>query len=93
MAMLQIMVSISEKKLRPDIPPMDELPGGSFPNLPQYITLLESCWQDDPEQRPSFESCIASLRSMLESSATSQKQQRMTKDPQAGQPAAAAPAL
>lgn len=80
---VQIMVSISERKLRPDIPPLDELPGGAFPDLPQYITLLEACWHEDPDQRPSFETIITSLRAMLESSATSQKQQRIAKGPDA----------
>ena len=77
------MVSISERKLRPDIPSLDELPGGAFPDLPQYITLLEACWHEDPEQRPSFETIITSLRAMLETSATSQKQQRSAKGPEA----------
>ena len=96
------MVSISERKLRPDIPPLDELPGGAFPDLPQYITLLEACWQENPEQRPTFESVITSLRAMLESSAASQKQQRIARGPDvqarpsarpptAGEPAKPAP--
>ncbi|KAK9862943.1 hypothetical protein WJX84_012116 [Apatococcus fuscideae] len=79
----QIMVSISERKQRPDIPPMDELPGDAFQELPQYVTLLEACWQEEPEQRPSFESVITSLRAMLELAATSQKQQRIAKGPDA----------
>lgn len=63
---LQIMVAIAEKQRRPAIPPESELPGGSFPGLPAYLHLMQACWDGEPELRPSFESCIITLRGLLE---------------------------
>ena len=60
------MVAIAEKQRRPAIPPECELPGGSFPGLPAYLDLMQACWDGEPEQRPSFESCIIALRDLLE---------------------------
>ena len=63
---LQIVVAIAEKHRRPAIPPESELPGGSFPGLPAYLDLMQACWDEEPELRPSFESCIITLRGLLE---------------------------
>ena len=63
---LQIMVAIAEKQRRPVIPPESELPGGSFPALPAYLDLMQACWDSHPQQRPNFESCIITLRGLLE---------------------------
>ena len=60
------MVAIAEKQRRPVIPPESELPGGSFPALPAYLDLMQACWDSDPQQRPNFESCIITLRGLLE---------------------------
>ena len=60
------MVAIAEKHRRPAIPPESELPGGSFPGLPAYLDLMQACWDGEPELRPSFESCIITLRGLLE---------------------------
>lgn len=66
MTCLQIMVAIAEKQRRPSIPPESELPGGSFLGLPVYLELMEACWHAEAEERPSFESCIITLRGLLE---------------------------
>lgn len=60
------MVAITERHRRPPIPPESELPGGSFPGLPAYLDLMQACWDAEPELRPSFESCIITLRGLLE---------------------------
>jgi serine/threonine protein kinase len=42
---------------RPLIPPTNELPGppGSEAVLPRYLRLMEHCWRESPEERPSFD--------------------------------------
>ena len=67
---LQIMVAIAEKKRRPTIPPESEVPGGTFSGLPAYLDLMQACWHADPQERPAFESCIITLRSLLEEAMT-----------------------
>ena len=64
------MVAITEKHRRPAIPPESELPGGSFPGLAAYLELMEACWHAEAEERPSFESCIITLRGLLEQTMT-----------------------
>ena len=66
MKCMQIMVAIAEKQRRPPIPPEAELPGGSFSGLPAYLDLMQACWDGDSAQRPNFESCIITLRGLLE---------------------------
>ena len=67
---LKIMVAIAEKKRRPNIPPESELPGGTFSGLPAYLDLMQACWHADPQERPAFESCINTLRSLFEEAMT-----------------------
>lgn len=50
---------------RPELPPLEELPGGggaSFPGLPAYIALMERCWAQRPQDRPDFTEVVAVLR-------------------------------
>ncbi|KAL3162493.1 hypothetical protein ABBQ32_010154 [Trebouxia sp. C0010 RCD-2024] len=72
----QIMVAIAEKQRRPAIPPESELPGGSFSGLPAYLDLMQACWAGEPQQRPGFESCIITLRGLLEQAMASKSQQK-----------------
>ena len=67
---MQIMVAIAEKQRRPPIPPESELPGGTFPGLSAYLELMEACWHTQPSERPPFESCIITLRGLLEQAMT-----------------------
>ena len=47
------------------IPPRDALPGpnsGAWPQLDLYIALMEKCWAQEPEARPTFDEIMADLR-------------------------------
>ena len=41
------------------------LPGGTFPGLPAYVALLQRCWAQEPQARPSFDDIVAQLRALL----------------------------
>ena len=57
---------VTVEKLRPDIPPeVDELPGGAFAGLAEYIDLMKACWAQDAAERPDFETIIGRLRRLL----------------------------
>ncbi|KAI7842172.1 hypothetical protein COHA_004194 [Chlorella ohadii] len=54
---------------RPDIPPLDQLPGPSpagCPGMDDYMQLIRDCWAQDPAQRPSFASIAPRLHVLLE---------------------------
>lgn len=72
----QIMVSVSEKQLRPDMPA--EPRGGAFEGWAAYTDLIQRCWAHDPVQRPTFEGVIATLRELLTETATLSRQRRLT---------------
>ncbi|KAI7845286.1 hypothetical protein COHA_001129 [Chlorella ohadii] len=58
--------------LRLEVPPREQLPGPdttSFGGLDDYITLMQRCLAEHPEQRPGFEEVIHELRSLLEAHA------------------------
>ena len=40
------------------------LPGGTFPRLPAYLELMQRCWAQRPEDRPSFVEVVAVLREL-----------------------------
>lgn len=51
------------------IPPKKQLPGpksGDWKGLDGYIKLMEECWHQNPEKRPSFNEIVVSLRELLE---------------------------
>ncbi len=57
---------VTVEKLRPDIPPeVDELPGGAFAGLGEYVNLMQACWAQDATARPDFETIIGRLRRLL----------------------------
>lgn len=70
MCCMQIMVAITEKQRRPEIPAEADMRGGTFAGLPGYVQLMEDCWQDDADQRPTFELVIVTLRGLLEQAMT-----------------------
>lgn len=57
---------VTVERLRPDLPSdLNALPGGSFAGMPEYLGLMQGCWDQDPEARPDFESIIGRLRRLL----------------------------
>ena len=57
---------VTVERLRPDLPSdLDAVPGGSFAGMPEYLALMQGCWDQDPEARPDFESIIGRLRRLL----------------------------
>ncbi|BDA45524.1 probable serine/threonine-protein kinase CTR1 at C-terminar half [Coccomyxa sp. Obi] len=75
LSIFQIMVSVAEKGLRPDIPEQPQ--GGAFQGWPAYVDLIERCWAEDPAQRPTFEGAITDLRELLTETATLSRQRRL----------------
>ncbi len=58
---------------RPLLPDRQELPGynsASFTELDSYISLMETCWAQDPEARPSFVQISDMLRYALHTQAS-----------------------
>lgn len=54
---------------RPVVPPLDELPGpdtAQFAGMEAYIELMQECWAQQPEERPSFEQIVPRLKLLLE---------------------------
>jgi serine/threonine protein kinase len=49
---------------RPEIPPADELPGGTFPGLPAYVALMQRCWAQEPADRPDFGQVLEELHNL-----------------------------
>lgn len=51
---------------RLEVPPAEQLPGmpegGPPEGLDEYVSLLQRCWAQDPEQRPTFADIIPQLR-------------------------------
>ena len=79
---VQIMVSVAEKKQRPDIPAEPEkLPGGTFGGWDSYVELIQRCWAGELGERPSFEAIINVLRELLTAAASQTRQRRMTDHP------------
>ncbi|KAA6428246.1 MAG: PAS domain-containing tyrosine kinase [Trebouxia sp. A1-2] len=58
----QVVIEVVDRKARPEMPPLDKLPGGELCLHDEYIELMEDCWAQDPLARPSFEAVIARLR-------------------------------
>lgn len=58
MSVLQIMLSITQQRMRPPVPDQyaaAQLPGGTFSGYDEYVDLMQRCWADDPRERPTFE--------------------------------------
>lgn len=52
---------------RPPIPSPQDLPGpqsGEWPQLERYVELMQRCWAQAPEERPTFDEVIAELRAL-----------------------------
>ncbi|KAL0046815.1 hypothetical protein WJX82_010624 [Trebouxia sp. C0006] len=65
----QIMMLLTQQQARPDIPPLDSLPGPPLPGIEEYVQLMQACWHEEPDQRPGFESITGSLRLLLHQTA------------------------
>ncbi|KAK2191363.1 hypothetical protein NP493_53g04022 [Ridgeia piscesae] len=48
------------KGMRPSTDTVTKVP-------PEYLSLMEECWDDDPDQRPTFKSLLKRLKSILQS--------------------------
>ncbi|KAL4433230.1 hypothetical protein ABPG77_003278 [Micractinium sp. CCAP 211/92] len=54
---------------RPEVPPWQQLPGpdtAKFVGLSSYVRLMRECWQQRPEDRPTFAEIVPRLRELLE---------------------------
>lgn len=48
---------------RPPLPPdAAALPGGTFPGLELYLSLMAACWAQRPADRPSFAEVCAAIK-------------------------------
>ncbi len=56
------MVAVTERKQRPELPPVSELPGGAFSDWDAYLALMNACWAHEPEDRPTFEQVRRGVR-------------------------------
>ncbi|KAL0038253.1 hypothetical protein WJX79_010194 [Trebouxia sp. C0005] len=72
----QIMLVLTQQLDRPEIPPLDTLPGQPLPGIEDYIGLMQDCWSEDVSKRPRFEDIIISLRGLLESANNRHKLQK-----------------
>ncbi|KAL4452237.1 hypothetical protein ABPG75_007899 [Micractinium tetrahymenae] len=61
----QVVAMVTESSARPEVPPPEELPTGSFGGEGDYLQLMQECWSQDPAARPTFELIISRLRRML----------------------------
>lgn len=51
---------------RLNVPPREEVPAAPEPAVyAAYVALMEQCWAQQPEDRPSFADICSELRSML----------------------------
>lgn len=62
----QIVHAVMLQRKRLEVPPLDQLIGGTFAGIQDYISLMHWCWADDSRARPNFETVVAQLRHMLE---------------------------
>ena len=73
---VQIMLVLTQKHERPELPSLETLPGQPLPGIEDYLQLMQDCWHEDPSKRPRFEDIIISLRGLLESAANRHKLQK-----------------
>ena len=46
---------MTEKAQRPELPALEDLPGtGAIAGYSEYIMLMEQCWDQNPDARPTF---------------------------------------
>ncbi|DBB01412.1 TPA: hypothetical protein ACH3X1_000077 [Trebouxia sp. C0004] len=72
----QIMLVLTQQHDRPEVPPLDTLPGQPLPGIDDYIGLMQDCWREDASKRPRFEDIIISLRGLLENANNRHKLQK-----------------
>ena len=73
--LVQIMMALTQQHARPELPPLETLPGQPLPGIQDYLQLMQDCWHEDPSKRPRYEDIIISLRGLLESAANRHKLQ------------------
>ena len=67
MTQFQIILAVGENGGRPEIPEPTSplLRGGNFPGYDDYVSLMKSCWAQNPKDRPGFDHIIAVLRKIV----------------------------
>ncbi|KAL4422385.1 hypothetical protein ABPG75_008582 [Micractinium tetrahymenae] len=61
----QIMMAVTQQGKRPAVKDQwgaAQYPGGTFVAYEEYVALMQRCWADNPEARPTFEQVIVDLR-------------------------------
>ena len=61
----QVVAMVTEGHKRPEVPPEEALPTPSFSGQADYVVLMQECWAQETEARPSFSTVISRLRGML----------------------------
>lgn len=62
----QIVMSVVMRKEQLEIPTASDLPGGTFSNLADYVSLVRRCLSHDVQERPTFGRIIKALRGILD---------------------------
>jgi hypothetical protein len=65
-SVVQVVIAVLVHRGRPEIPKFEDVEAGSgeAAGLARYVALLESCWADQADARPSFASIISVLQSI-----------------------------
>jgi serine/threonine protein kinase len=56
------------EELRPEVPSRAELPGpdaATYAGLDAFVELMQECWAQAPENRPTFQQIVPRLSSLL----------------------------
>ena len=62
---MQVCRTAIDHDLRPIIPEdYDDFPGSPGQTLDRYIDLMERCWLDEAEERPTFQRILREIKSM-----------------------------
>lgn len=62
----QVVISVVDHDRRPELPPAEELPGGLPADKGRYLQLMQQCWTQHPQTRPSYETIIGQMRTIID---------------------------
>lgn len=63
---LQVMTAVVQLDARPGLPSEDEIMGGKFPGIEDYMAVMQECWSRDANDRPSFKAIVERLKKVRE---------------------------